>query len=146
MNVKLIGAFLTALLTFSTGPAIAQDEGQRASTGGAQTLEDILARQKGLEVDEGFRRDNLGDPSTAAPISGNLGTLGGLSQSDLYRGIRYAETDVSVSNTSAAAEILVQDGGMSWLLTREGAIQSYAAWGMGVSMHGVFDAVACCVH
>ena len=76
MNVKLIGAFLTALLTFSAGPAIAQDEGQRASTGGAQTLEDILARQKGLEVDEGFRRDNLGDPSTAAPISGNLGTLG----------------------------------------------------------------------
>lgn len=131
MNVKLIGAFLTALLTFSAGSTLAQDEGQRASTGGAQTLEDILARQKGLEVDEGFRRENLGDPSTAAPISGNLGTLGGLSQSDLYRGIRYAETDVSVSNTSAAAEILVQDGGMSWLLTREGAIQSYAAWGMG---------------
>ena len=34
--------------------------------------------------------------------SANLGTLGGLSQSDLC-GIRYA-VDVSVSNTSAAAE------------------------------------------
>ena len=132
MNVKLIGAFLTALLTFSAGPAIAQDEGQRASTGGAQTLlEDILARQKGLEVDEGFRRDNLGDqygcPNQwkSREPSGSF-TVGSVSR------IRYAETDVSVSNTSAAAEILVQDGGMSWLLTREGAIQSYAAWGMGV--------------
>ena len=94
MNLKTLGACLIALLTFTVTPAYSQDEGQRASTGGAQTLEDILARQKGLNVDEAFRRENLGDPSKAAPISGNLGTLGGISNSDMYRGIRYSETEI----------------------------------------------------
>jgi formate dehydrogenase subunit gamma len=131
MNLRVIGAFLVALLTFAVTPAYSQDDGQRASTGGAQTLEDILKRQKGLNVDESFRRDNLGDPSKAAPLSGDLGTLGGISKSDMYRGIRYSETDVKVSNTGPAAKILVQDGGMSWLLTRQGGIQSYAAYGAG---------------
>ncbi|MEL0225000.1 MAG: cytochrome b/b6 domain-containing protein, partial [Gammaproteobacteria bacterium] len=131
MKLKVLGAYLIALLTFAVTPAHSQDEGQRASTGGAQTLEDILARQKGLSVDESFRRNNLGDPNKAAPISGNLGTLGGVSNSDLYRGIRYSETDVKVSNTGHAANVLVQDGGMSWLLTRQGGIQSYAAYGSG---------------
>jgi formate dehydrogenase subunit gamma len=47
-------------------------------------------------------------------MSDNLGVLGGVSSSDLYRGIRYAETDVKVSNNSHASEVLVQDGGMGW--------------------------------
>ena len=41
MNLKVLGACLAALLTFAVTPAHSQDEGQRASTGGAQTLEDI---------------------------------------------------------------------------------------------------------
>ena len=131
MNLKVIGTCLIALLTFAVTPAYSEDAGQRASTGGAQTLADILARQKGLEVDESFRRENLGSSDNAQPISGSLGTLGGISSSDMYRGIRYAETDVSVSNNSHAAEILVQDGGMSWLLTREGNIQAFAGFGIG---------------
>ena len=131
MNLKVVGACLIALLTFAVTPAYSQDEGQRASTGGAQTLEDILARQKGLKVDESFRRDNLGNPENAQPISGNLGSLGGVSNSDIYRGIRYSETDVKVSNNGPAAEILVQDGGMDWLLTRQGGIQAYAGYGIG---------------
>ena len=88
MNLKLIGTCLIALLTFAVTPAYSEDAGQRASTGGAQTLTDILARQKGLEVDESFRRENLGSSDNAQPISGSLGTLGGISSSDLYRGIR----------------------------------------------------------
>ncbi|MDB3999617.1 hypothetical protein N9448_08365, partial [Litorivicinus sp.] len=120
MNLKLIGTCLIALLTFAVTPAYSEDAGQRASTGGAQTLTDILARQKGLEVDESFRRENLGSSDNAQPASNSLGTLGGFSSSDIYRGIRYAESDIKVSNNSHASEILVQDGGMSWLLTREG--------------------------
>ena len=131
MNLKMIGACLIALLTFAVTPAHSEDEGQRASTGGAQTLDDILARQKGLEVDESFRRENLGSSDNAQPASGSLGTLGGFSSSDIYRGIRYAETDIKVSNNSHAAEILVQDGGMSWLLTREGNIRTFAGYGIG---------------
>ena len=131
MNLQVVGACLIALLTFAVTPAYSQDEGQRASTGGAQTLEDILARQQGLKVDESFRRDNLGNPENAQPITGNLGSLGGVSNSDVYRGIRYSETDIKVSNNGHAAEILVQDGGMEWLLTRQGGIQAYAGYGMG---------------
>ena len=37
----------------------------RAETGGATTLEDILRRQRGEEVDMDFRRSNTGDPDGA---------------------------------------------------------------------------------
>ena len=132
MNFKVIGAALIALLTFAVSPSYANDAtDERASTGGAQTLEDILARQKGLDVDDSFRRENLGQPENAAPTSNALGTLGGMSNADVYRGIRYNEVDINVSNSSAAAEVLVQDGGMSWLLTRDNQIRSYAGFGIG---------------
>ena len=132
MNFKVIGAALIALLTFAVSPSYANEAtDERASTGGAQTLEDILARQKGLDVDDSFRRENLGQPENAAPTSNALGTLGGMSNADVYRGIRYNEVDINVSNSGPAAEVLVQDGGMSWLLTRDNQIRSYAGFGIG---------------
>jgi len=132
MNLKVIGAALIALLTFAVTPSYANEATEaRASTGGAQTLEDILARQKGVEVDDSFRRENLGRPEGAQPTSGALGTLGGVSDAEVYRGIRYSEVDIKVSNNSHAASILVQDGGMNWLLTREQDIRSYAGFGIG---------------
>ena len=132
MNFKVFGAALIAFVTFAVSPSYANEADEaRASTGGAQTLEDILARQKGLEVDDSFRRENLGQPENAAPTSNALGTLGGMSNADVYRGIRYHEVDIKVSNSSPAAEILVQDGGMSWLLTRDNQIRSYAGFGIG---------------
>ena len=132
MNLKVFGAALIAFVTFAVSPSYANEADEaRASTGGAQTLEDILARQKGLEVDDSFRRENLGQPENAAPTSNALGTLGGMSNADVYRGIRYHEVDIKVSNSGPAAEILVQDGGMSWLLTRDNQIRSYAGFGIG---------------
>lgn len=131
MNLKAIGAFFITLLMFAVNPVYSLDKDERSSTGGAQTLEDILSRQNGSAVDESFRRDNLGTSDNAQPISNSLGTLGGISNSDIYRGIRYSELDVSVSNSGPAAKILVQDGGMDWLLTREGTIQAFAAYGIG---------------
>ena len=50
--------FFALILSFSlslTAPAMAQQAGDRAATGGAQTLEDILARQRGEKV-EGRQR------------------------------------------------------------------------------------------
>jgi len=133
MNLKVFGAALIAFVTFAVSPSYANEADEaRASTGGAQTLEDILARQKGLEVDDSFRRENLGQPENAAPTSNALGTLGGMSNADVYRGIRYHEVDIKVSNSGPAAEILVQDGGMSWLLTRDNQIRSYAGFGLAV--------------
>lgn len=132
MNIQVIGAVLVALLTFAVTPSYAEEATDpRASTGGAQTLQDILARQQGLKVDEGFRRENLGNPDNAQATTDALGSLGGVSNADIYRGIRYAEVDIKVSNKGPAAEILVQDGGMTWLLTRENQLRSYAGFGIG---------------
>ena len=60
----------------------------RSATGGAQTLEDILRRQRGEPVDESFRSGNTGDPDGGAPIAAPLGTLGGASDPDLWRALR----------------------------------------------------------
>jgi formate dehydrogenase subunit gamma len=132
MNLKMIGAAFVALCIVAVSPSYANEAAdERASTGGAQTLEDILARQENLKIDDSFRRENLGQPDNAAPTSNALGTLGGMSNSDVYRGIRYNEVDIKVSNNSHASAVLVQDGGMSWLLTRENQLRWYAGLGIG---------------
>ena len=132
MKIQVIGSFLVAVLTLAIAPSYAeQSDGQRASTGGAQTLQDVLARQKGIEVDESFRRENLGDPDKAQSINNMLGTQGGISNADVYRGIRYSEVDIKVSNSGPAADVLVQDGGISWLITRATSIRGYAGYGIG---------------
>ena len=78
MKRKLLGAVVLALATLVFNPVWAQEAPavDRTSTGGAQTLEDILARQKQLEIDESFRSENLGNPANAAPISGRLVGIG----------------------------------------------------------------------
>ena len=81
-----------ALSPLAASPAAAQQgnpakqEMPRASTGGAQTLEDILARQRGERVDDRFRREAVGDPARAAAIAAQLGTLGGTSDRRFSRG------------------------------------------------------------
>ena len=84
MNFKLLGAAVFALATLLINPVWAEEAPavDRATTGGAQTLEDIMARQKQLELDESFRSENLGNPANAAPITDQLGTRGGVSDSD----------------------------------------------------------------
>lgn len=136
MAHRLTLALLTAiaLLVLPGNQSRAQDisEGEpvdsRAATGGAQTLEDILARQKGLKVDESFRRDAVGNPDLAAPTSDQLGTLGGASDPELWRAMRFGSADVKVSSRSPAAGILIQDGGMKWLQFREGPLAHYGGY------------------
>ena len=41
----------------------------RAATGGAQTLEDILARQRGEEVNYDFRQNALGNKDASVSLS-----------------------------------------------------------------------------
>lgn len=119
------------------GPALAQEamtlppEGPRASTGGAQTLEDILARQRGLEIDDSFRRDATGDPASAPPIDSELGTRGGASDPELWRGLRYDTADITTLNRGPAATTLIQDGGMWWLDVRRGPLLVYGAYLLG---------------
>jgi len=127
MNFKLLGAAVFALATLISNPVWAQDAQSvdRSATGGAQTLEDIMARQKQLEVDDSFRSENLGNPADAPPISGPLGTQGGSSVADDYRAIRYNKADASTQVRGPAADVMIQDGGMSWLKLREGPVITY---------------------
>ena len=103
-------------------------EPDRSATGGAQTLEDILRRQRGEPVDNSFRSENLGNPDNAAGLAGQLGTLGGASDPDLWRGFRFGEVPITSSNNGPAATTLIQDGGMRWLTFREGPLITYGGY------------------
>ncbi len=132
-------AALFALIIWS-GLAVAQQTNatdapepsaaERSQTGGATTLEDILARQRGEKVDTEYRASNTGQGNVEALI-GQLGTRGVASDSDIYRALRYGSADISVSSRGPGAEVIIQDGGMWWLQVREGPLATYGAYLLG---------------
>lgn len=127
MRTKLFSAAILVLATLLFNPVWAQESPtvDRTATGGAQTLEDIMRRQKQLETDDSFRSENLGNPADAAPITDQLGTRGGVSDSDTWRAIRYNEIDPTTQVRGPAAEVLIQDAGMPWWQLREGPVITY---------------------
>ena len=124
---------LFALLWTLAMPVAAQEatDTPRAATGGAQTLEDILRRQEGQIIDDSFRSDITGNPDRAAPITEQLGTLGGASDPDLWRAFRYSTADITTQNRGPASTTLIQDGGMWWLLFREGPLLKMTVYLLG---------------
>lgn len=102
----------------------------RPSTGGAQTLEDILRRQQGLKVDDSFRRADTGNPDEAAPTTAPLGTLGGASDPELWRAVRYGSANVTATTDAPGATLLVQDGGIEWLEFREGPLRTWGGYAL----------------
>ncbi|MBC7183488.1 MAG: formate dehydrogenase subunit gamma, partial [Marinobacter sp.] len=135
MNKKLLSIAALVLAMLSTNPVWAQDvpPPERSANGGAQTLEDILRRQKQLEVDDSFRQQDLGNPENAPAISAPLGTRGGVSDAEAWRGVRYNEIDISTQVRGPAADVLIQDGGMPWYKLREGPVITYG----GLSLLGI---------
>lgn len=132
----MLRAFLSILLCLGLATAlsaqdVAPDSAPRASTGGAQTLQDIMARQRGEPVDDSFRRAATGNPGHAADIAAQLGTLGGASHAEVFRALRYGTADVTVTSRGPAAGVLIQDGGMWWLAFRQGPLATYGAWLLG---------------
>ncbi|WP_375554114.1 formate dehydrogenase subunit gamma [Roseovarius mucosus] len=128
--LSLALCFLLAL------PAMAQDTTtatgpDRSATGGAQTLDDILARQRGEQIDDSFRRNATGNADDAAGMAGQLGTLGGASDAEVWRALRYGLDDVKVSAGGPEARVLIQDGGMTWLEFRKGPLATYGAYLLG---------------
>ncbi|WP_085804276.1 formate dehydrogenase subunit gamma [Roseovarius albus] len=119
------------LVFSSTAFAQEDDASERASTGGAQTLEDIMARQRGEKIDDSFRRGATGDADSAAGIANQLGTLGGASDPEVWRALRYGTADVTVSTGGDEARVLMQDGGMKWLRFREGPLATNGAYLLG---------------
>lgn len=128
---RILMAFLLSLSFVTISNAQQTDTPDRSATGGAQTLEDILARQRGEDVDNSFRRNNTGDPDRAAGAANQLGTLGGASDPELWRALRFGTADITASNNGPAATTLVQDGGMKWLMFRQGPLSTYGAYLMG---------------
>ena len=129
--LRLLG--LLALMLTLAVPASAQEalDDPRASTGGAQTLEDILRRQEGIVIDDSFRSVLTGNPDAAASINDQLGTLGGASDPDLWRALRYGSADITTQTRGPAVTTLMQDGGMWWLKFREGPLLSFGVYLLG---------------
>lgn len=131
--MKRLVLAVVVLLAFLS-PALAQEQPQeppqadRSATGGAQTLEDIMKRQRGEAVDYDFRRNATGDPNSAAGMSNQLGTLGGVSDPELWRALRFGSADITVSSGGKEATVLMQDGGMRWLEIRNGPLKTYGAY------------------
>ncbi|MBE9476369.1 MAG: formate dehydrogenase subunit gamma [Proteobacteria bacterium] len=124
----LLSVFITAFMCMA--PAFAQDSSTdvRAATGGAQTLDDILARQQRQKVDSEFRRSANGAENTAADISSQLGTLGSTSNAEVFRALRYGTADVKVTSSGPAANIIIQDSGMRWLEFRKGPLKNVGGY------------------
>ncbi|KIN70316.1 Formate dehydrogenase, gamma subunit [Sulfitobacter noctilucae] len=125
---------LTALLLCLSFVTIAHAQSadapapDRSATGGAQTLDDILARQRGEVV-----ADDLGTGATGddVPNVGHLQPLGGASDPDLWRALKHGTADVTASNNGPAATTLFQDGGMWWLEFRKGPLITYGSLLLG---------------
>ncbi len=118
---------LVMLALPTLGTAQEATEVDRSTTGGAQTLEDIMARQRGESVDNGFRQQ-FGDPNSAAGMAQQLGTLGGASDPDLWRALRFNEANITVSSGGDVAKVLVQSGGMAWYEFRQGPLIRYGGY------------------
>ena len=131
--MRALFALLFTLLTLSVASAQTDETPapDRSATGGAQTLEDILARQRGEVIDDTFRRQAIGDADSAAGIASQLGTLGGASDPELWRALRFGEVNITASNNGPAATVLIQDGGMKWLEFRDGPLKTYGAYLLG---------------
>jgi len=100
--------------------------GDRATTGGAQTLEDILARQRGEDVPSRQTVDTGSAGDAARGISAQLGLQAGPSDSDVWEDIRFNAADnISVSAGGDVAKVLVQDGGMWWHEVRSGPLKVF---------------------
>lgn len=135
MMLRHFGTLLLSAVLLATPVSFASAEDApapdaRAATGGAQTLEDILARQRGQAIDDSFRSEAIGNPDAVGTTGGPLGTRGGQSDSEIYRSIRYNSADVRVSNSGPASDVLIQDSGMTWLNFRGGPLRTYGGYAL----------------
>ncbi|WP_108259364.1 formate dehydrogenase subunit gamma [Mangrovicoccus ximenensis] len=125
---------LMALLTMVVLalPAAAQDspiggtsvDNSPATATGQQTLESIMARQRG-EAPPPLPDPDFGGDALNVP---GMGPLGGASDSDLWRALRHDEANVRASTINPNGKVLIQDGGMWWLEFREGPLSTYGGW------------------
>ena len=131
--VKMLAVAIAATLFIASGnDGQAQDSSEpaavdRSATGGAQTLEDIMRRQRGESVpaDTGNGNAASGDGDSSGP----LGAQGALSDSELWRQARQGQA-FSSSLQDPNAGILVQDEGTAWLKNRQTTLPKYTTYAL----------------
>ena len=130
---RLCALLFAALLAQTSAPAVAQStetpDVNREATGGAQTLQDILARQRGetIPLDQG-QAGPLPNPEGAP---GELGTRGGASDASLWRALRQGQDVFTSTNRDPLATTMVQNDGEAWLATRQGPLVTYTGYAFG---------------
>ena len=73
--LRFFAAFFALIFALMPLQAVAQMAADapaidRSATGGAQTLEDILRRQQGVQMDDSFRSDNIGGDALGVRLDG----------------------------------------------------------------------------
>ncbi|MCA0922467.1 formate dehydrogenase subunit gamma [Pseudooceanicola nanhaiensis] len=102
---------------------------------GRQTLEDILARQRGEEPRNPVRSEELGGDALNVP---GMAPLGSFSDSDIWRQIRFADGDIRNSTLNPNGDYLIQTGGIWWETFRKTTL---AKWG-GLALLGTIALLA----
>ena len=120
-------------------PAAAQDappdtleDAPRAATGGAQTLEEIMARQNALKtgippLDQlSLTPRETRPPVPTPPITGPLGTRGDVEVSDMWNRLRGGDPLVLTGPQLPGAQMTTT--GQVWRLLRENILRKYLGW------------------
>ncbi|MGB5559751.1 MAG: formate dehydrogenase subunit gamma [Paracoccaceae bacterium] len=141
--IRAIAAILLPFLLALPAASIAQaveppPDSIAASPQSAQSLEDILARQAGLD-NERQPRDSGSADDAVAGIGAVLGTNGTVSDAAVWESLRFGSSDVTVSAGGPQARVLIQDAGMWWLDFRKGPLATYGGW-LLLGMIGVLAA------
>ena len=131
MMLRHLFVFLLAIGFSATGlnAVLAQDApAPRVETGGAQTLEDILARQRGETITPAPSPDTSSNIGGVAGSDGVLSTLGSNSDADVFRNFRDGSAPMVASTSDATATTVMQDGGIRWLELRRGPLPKYGGY------------------
>ncbi|MCA8879822.1 MAG: formate dehydrogenase subunit gamma [Rhodobacteraceae bacterium] len=128
-------AVLLLVLAICAGSVAAQDadlpplshDTEQAPVHPRQTLDDILKRQDGI-ADPRQPRDFTTEAERALPAHTQLGTLGGVSDAEVWDALRFGTAEVKVSAGGPQARVVIQNGGMDWLKLRRGPLATYGGW------------------
>jgi len=129
------GAFVALFLALIAIPFLAPqptaqeaDAYDRSATGGAQTVEEIMARQRGETVTESPREIGSAAES-AAMIGAQMGTRGLASDSDLWEALKTGQgANFTASSGGEVGKVLMQGGGMWWNDIRQGPLRQYGGY------------------
>lgn len=87
-----------------------------------------MARQQGQNIDDEFRRNAIGTQTDNSGLPTQLGTLGGASDAELWRSLRFGTADLTSAINSPEGNVVIQDGGMRWLQWRAGPVRTYGGY------------------